>query len=68
MLYNVARSRVEWQTEGGHTETIFGCAFHPDNPNLLATCSYDSTVRLWDVTTNKATKAFIGAEVLATRT
>mmetsp|Transcript_11431 Transcript_11431/g.32447 ORF Transcript_11431/g.32447 Transcript_11431/m.32447 type:complete len:1189 (+) Transcript_11431:66-3632(+) len=62
MLYNLERRRVEWQTRGGHTETIFGCAFHPDNPNLLATCSYDSTVRLWDLTTQEAIKTFIGAE------
>lgn len=63
MLYDVERARAQWQTQGGHTETIFGCQFHPDNPNLLATCSYDSTVRLWDVTTQQSVQSFVGAQV-----
>eukprot|EP00873_Tetraselmis_striata_P017164 jgi/Tetstr1/437428/TSEL_026109.t1 len=62
MLYDVERARAQWQTQGGHTETIFGCQFHPDNPNLLATCSYDSTVRLWDVTTQQSVQSFVGAQ------
>ena len=37
--------QVEWSTEGGHTETIFDCGFNVADPNILATASYDSTVR-----------------------
>jgi hypothetical protein len=40
-LYNVTRRQVEWCTEGGHTETIFDCAFKSDDPNILATASFD---------------------------
>eukprot|EP00959_Pyramimonas_sp_CCMP1952_P307068 6426897-Pyramimonas_sp.AAC.1 len=40
-VYNVTRRQVEWCTEGGHTETIFDCAFKTDDPNILATASFD---------------------------
>ena len=34
----------------GHIETIFDCRFCPDNADLLATASFDGTVKVWDVT------------------
>jgi len=37
----------------GHIETIFDCQFHPDNPDALATASFDGTVKIWDMTTLK---------------
>ena len=52
-MYDVKKRRLEWHTEGGHTETIFDCAFSTTDPDLLATSSYDSSVRVWDVTTAK---------------
>jgi WD repeat-containing protein 17 len=33
-----------------HSETVFTCAFSPANPNILATGSFDGTVKIWDVT------------------
>ena len=45
-VYNTSRKRVEWATQGGHTETIFDCSFKSTDPNILATASYDSTVRM----------------------
>ena len=33
----------------GHIETIFDCKFKPDNPNLLATASFDGTIKVWDI-------------------
>ena len=35
----------------GHIETIFDCKFKPDNPNLLATASFDGTIKVWDINT-----------------
>ncbi|KAF4665725.1 WD repeat-containing protein 17 [Perkinsus chesapeaki] len=32
-----------------HRETVFDCCFHPRDPNLFCTGSYDGTVRLWRV-------------------
>jgi len=37
----------------GHIETIFDCQFHPDDPDVLATGSFDGTVKIWDMTTLK---------------
>jgi len=37
----------------GHIETIFDCQFHPDDPDILATGSFDGTVKIWDMTTLK---------------
>ena len=37
----------------GHTQTIFGCSFSPTHKDLLATCSYDGSVKFWDVSTLK---------------
>lgn len=35
----------------GHIETIFDCEFAPHDANILATASFDGTIKLWDVAT-----------------
>jgi WD40 repeat protein len=30
-------------------ETIFDCKFKPDDPDLLATASFDGTIKIWNV-------------------
>ena len=47
-VYNLKRQTSEFQTETGHFETIFGVDYCPSNKDLLASCSYDGTVRVWD--------------------
>jgi WD40 repeat protein/MinD-like ATPase involved in chromosome partitioning or flagellar assembly len=37
----------------GHTYRVRSVAFHPQNKDLLASCSYDHTIRLWDLRTGK---------------
>ena len=32
-------------------ETIFDCKFKPESPDLLATASFDGTIKVWDVNT-----------------
>ena len=34
----------------GHTEKIYWVRYHPLAKDILATASYDMTVRIWDVT------------------
>ena len=47
-VYNLKRQTAEFQTETGHFETIFGVQYSSADKDLLASCSYDGTVRIWD--------------------
>jgi WD40 repeat protein len=48
LVFNLNRRCIEFKTEAGHSETIFDVGFSPSNPELLASCSYDGTIRIWD--------------------
>ncbi|XP_050003259.1 WD repeat-containing protein 17 isoform X9 [Alexandromys fortis] len=50
-LYDMAARKWDFLRELGHVETIFDCKFKPDDPNLLATASYDGTIKVWDINT-----------------
>lgn len=52
-VFNTAKKRVEFQTEAGHAETVFDLEFCPSNKDLIASCSYDGTVRVWDANSMK---------------
>ena len=34
----------------GHSNSVTRVAFKPDNPNILVSCSWDKTIKTWDVT------------------
>lgn len=46
----------------GHVETIFDCKFKPDDANLLATASFDGTIKIWDTNTLTAVYTSPGNE------
>ena len=46
----------------GHVETIFDCKFKPDDPDLIATASFDGTMKVWDINTLTAVKTSPGNE------
>lgn len=50
-VYDLRKKSWDFLTEQAHTETIFDCVFKPDNPDHLATVSYDGFVKLWDLST-----------------
>ena len=52
-VYNLKRQTIEFATEMGHFETIFGVQYCTSDPNILASCSYDGTVRVWNSNTMK---------------
>jgi WD40 repeat protein len=56
ITYDVSSQEQLWSTQPGHTETIFDCCMHPVDPRLLATCSYDGSVRVWDVGSGSCVK------------
>lgn len=41
--------------ESSHTETVFDMEFKPDNKDVIASGSFDGTVRLFNITTGKCT-------------
>jgi WD40 repeat protein len=44
-VYDLQSKRWKWRSQSGHAETIFDCRFHPRNPDHLASCSFDGTVK-----------------------
>ena len=32
------------------SDWVTGVAFKPDNPNILVSCSWDTTIKMWDIT------------------
>ncbi|CAN8032758.1 unnamed protein product [Ixodes persulcatus] len=50
-LYNVRKRSWDFLRDTAHTETIFDCQFKPDDCNLLATGSYDGTLKIWNIET-----------------
>ena len=32
------------------SDVVSGVAFMPDNPNFLVSCSWDETIKMWDIT------------------
>ncbi|NWV38305.1 WDR17 protein, partial [Grantiella picta] len=50
-LYDMGAKKWDFLRDMGHVETIFDCKFKPDNPDLLATASFDGTIKVWDINT-----------------
>ena len=52
-IVDLNKKKLEFQTEPGHAETIFDIKFCPRNRDILATCGYDGTIKIWDVLNSK---------------
>uniref|UniRef100_A0A8C4RB88 WD repeat domain 17 n=1 Tax=Eptatretus burgeri TaxID=7764 RepID=A0A8C4RB88_EPTBU len=61
-LYDLGTRKWDFFQDTGHVETIFDCEFKPDNPNLLATASFDGTIKVWDINDMAATAMSPGNE------
>lgn len=48
-VFNMQNDQVEFSSSAGHTDTIFCCKYSPLSPHLFATCSFDGTVKVWNV-------------------
>ncbi|KFO84404.1 WD repeat-containing protein 17 [Buceros rhinoceros silvestris] len=61
-LYDMGAKKWDFLRDMGHVETIFDCKFKPDNPDLLATASFDGTIKVWDINTLTAVYTSPGNE------
>ncbi|NXD17484.1 WDR17 protein, partial [Nothocercus nigrocapillus] len=61
-LYDMGAKKWNFLRDLGHVETIFDCKFKPDNPDLLATASFDGTIKVWDINTLTAVYTSPGNE------
>ncbi|XP_047668416.1 WD repeat-containing protein 17 isoform X1 [Tachysurus fulvidraco] len=61
-LYDMGTQKWDFLRDLGHVETIFDCKFKPDDPNLLATASFDGTIKVWDINTLTAVYTSPGNE------
>uniref|UniRef100_A0A4W6CYL3 WD repeat domain 17 n=1 Tax=Lates calcarifer TaxID=8187 RepID=A0A4W6CYL3_LATCA len=61
-LYDMGAKKWDFLRDLGHVETIFDCKFKPDDPNLLATASFDGTIKIWDTNTLTAVNTSPGNE------
>ena len=59
-------SKRTWVMFGkaAHTDTVFNAAFQPADPNMLATCSFDGSVRIWDTKQARLFRDLVGEEVV----
>ena len=50
-LYDFSKKDWDFYKEQGHLETIFDCKFSNHNSDVVATASFDGTVKLWSIST-----------------
>jgi WD repeat-containing protein 17 len=62
VVYHMVKMQMEYCSAAGHNETIFDCTFSPMSPDVLATASYDGTVKLWNVPDLSLTRTLRGSK------
>jgi WD40 repeat protein len=48
-VYDLAKHKMLWTGEPGHSETVFAGRFQPCNPRRFATASYDGRCKIWSI-------------------
>eukprot|EP00727_Mastigamoeba_balamuthi_P011385 m51a1_g687 hypothetical protein (951) ;mRNA; f:322611-326513 len=61
-LYDLRKKDWEFLRKMGHMETIFDCKFKPGNYDVLATASFDGSVKIWDALTMEPIDSLDGHE------
>lgn len=63
-LYDLKQDNMDFITPGSHTETIFDCCFHPSDPNIFATSSYDHSLKVWNIETMECLDTLSGEKAV----
>lgn len=62
---DIASRSIKFMSSPGHSETIFDVVFHPEDPDTLATASYDGHLKFWRISTTECHRdMFAGKEQL----
>ncbi|OMJ90152.1 hypothetical protein SteCoe_7544 [Stentor coeruleus] len=48
-VYSLLKKKLEFCTEPGHAETVFDISINPNDKNMVATASYEGTIKIWDL-------------------
>ncbi|KAG9394227.1 WD repeat-containing protein [Carpediemonas membranifera] len=56
VVYESALKKAVFTGQPNHTETIFDIQMHPAQRDILASVGYDSTLRVWDLTSMQCVK------------
>lgn len=48
-VYDLNLKSLLFQTQPNHSETIFDAQLNSKNPNILATSSYDGSIKIWNI-------------------
>jgi WD repeat-containing protein 17 len=57
-LFDYLKGKLVFKTEPSHCETIFDMQIQPNSFNTMATCSFEGTLKIWDLTTLKIKDSF----------
>lgn len=55
-FFNHSTNKINYITETAHSETVFDVQFRRDQKNIIATASYDGTIKIWDIRNMKSLK------------
>ncbi len=58
-IFDVPSWKQICEVKSGHSDTVYGIAFSPDD-KMIATCSADKFVKVWEVPSGKFVKSFEG--------
>ena len=64
VVYHIDKKYIEYETQAGHTETIFDACLSPLSADIVATCSYDSTIKVWNLQNLNLNKSLIGTGLI----
>jgi WD40 repeat protein len=48
-IYDHSKKKMLFMTESNHSETIFDMELNPLNKDILATSSFDGTIKIWNI-------------------
>lgn len=53
IIYDLKANKIAFKQEPSHSESIFDLKYCKTNYGVFATCSYDGSIKIWDMNKNK---------------